>query len=450
MLYGELRDRPAAAAGMIAACFALVAAIAFADYLTGYEIRLAILYLVPIALATWLVGAAIGALIAIAGAGAWLLTFLPSHPYTHDFYFYWEGGIYAACFLIFVALLTRLRAALKRSDERFVTVLEGLDAAVCVEDARSGAPLYANRRFREEPGGARIAAHEAGEVYDGASQRWFLLQSRPLRWTDGRGALLRMFSDITEERAAHELVDKHRETAHRTSRLVALGEFASAIAHELNQPLAAIATYNNASLRLLQESRPDASEVGRFSEIRQAMEKCRDQAKRAGAIIQRLREVLRYPARVRERLDLNDVARSVLQLAEPQAHEAGVALLLEPGARLPKVRSDRLLVEQVALNLVRNAIEAVQELAPERRRATIATAVLGGQVTLTVSDLGDGVAPEVRERLFEAFVTTKASGLGLGLSVCRSVIESLGGAIHYQPEGARGARFSLALPAVDQ
>ena len=439
ILYGELRDRPAAAAMVLAASVVLVAAIAFADYLTGYEIRLAILYLLPIAVATWMVGAAAGAGLALASAGAWLMTFISSHPYTDDFYFYWEGAIYGVSFLLFVALLTRLRAALARSDERFVTVLEGLDAAVCVEDARSGALLYGNRRFRDAFGAPPAFLRESGEVFDEAARRWYLVQSRPLRWADGRQALLRTVSDITEVQHARELLERHRDAAHRTARLVALGEFASAIAHELNQPLAAIATYNNACLRLLQH-KPGTDE------LRQAMEKCRDQAKRAGAIIQRLREVLRYPVPARERLDLNEVARSALQLAEPQAHEAGVALALEAGAGLPKVRTDRLLLEQVALNLVRNAIEAVQELAPERRRATIATTARDGQVTLSVSDLGEGVAPEVRDRLFEPFVTTKASGLGLGLSVCRSVIESLGGAIRYQPEGVR---FSLSLPAAE-
>ena len=441
ILYGELRDRPGAALAVIAGCLALVGAVAFADYLTGYEIRLAILYLVPIAFATWMAGAAAGALIAIAGSGAWLVTFLRSHPYEHDFYFYWEGGIYVTSFMIFVALLTRLRAALKRSDERFVTVLEGLDAAVCVADARGGAPLYANRRFREEPGGARIVAHHAGEVYDEATQRWYLLQSRPLRWTDGRDAVLRMFSDITEERAAHELVAEHRETAHRTARLVALGEFASAIAHELNQPLAAIATYNNACLRLLQQGVSG-------DELVRAMEKCRDQAKRAGAIIQRLREVLRQPAPALASADLTDVARAALELAAPEALEGGVALELVAGERVPRVRADSLLIEQVALNLLRNAIESVRELPPARRRVAIATgADADGRATLTVRDSGDGVPEEARERLFDAFVTTKPGGLGLGLSICRSVIEAHGGSIGYERDAGGGARFTFRLPA---
>jgi C4-dicarboxylate-specific signal transduction histidine kinase len=176
------------------------------------------------------------------------------------------------------------------------------------------------------------------------------------------------------------------------------------------------------------------------------MRKCRDQAKRAGAIIQRLREVLRQPVPALAPQDLNEVARTALQLAEPEALAAGVALELDLAAGLPRVRTDRLLVEQVALNLVRNAIEAVQALPEERRRVAVATAAAGrNAVALSVSDRGEGVTPEVSGRLFEAFVTTKPRGLGLGLSICRSVIESLGGSIRYEPRAGRPC-FVFVLP----
>jgi signal transduction histidine kinase len=448
ILYGELRDRPAAAWLALVGSLAMVAAIAAADYATGYELRLAILYLLPIALSTWLVGAALGTGMVVVSVGAWLLTFASSHPYADDFYFYWEGFVYGASFLIFVALLTRLRSALARSDERFVTVLESLDAAVCVEDASSGALLYGNRRFRDEFGAAPALLRVSGEVQDEASGRWYLVHSRPLRWTDGREALLRVVGEITEERRARELIERHRAAAHRTARLVALGEFASAIAHELNQPLAAIATYNNACLRLLQQS-PDAA--AQSPELRQAMEKCRDQAKRAGAIIQRLREVLRQPAPALASADLTDVARAALELAAPEALDSGVALELAAGERVPRVRADRLLIEQVALNLLRNAIESVRELPPSRRRVAMATgADAAGRATLTVRDTGDGVPEEARARLFDAFVTTKPGGLGLGLSICRSVIEAHGGSIGYEREAGGGARFTFWLPGGTQ
>jgi hypothetical protein len=425
----------------IAASLAMVAAVTVADHATGYEVRLAILNLVPVALATWRGGALAGAGVSLAAALGWLWAFESAHPYPHRFYLFWEAGITAASFLLFSLLLARLKRALERSDERFVTVLEGLQAAVLAEDARTGALLYANRPYREQFGARRPPAQESGEFHDERSRRWYLVQSRPLRWTDGRDASLRVYSDITEERTARELIARHRDAVHRSARLTALGEFASAIAHELSQPLAAIATYNNTSLRLLQAGGSNPAELA------EAMQKCRDQARRAGAIIQRLREVLRHPAPALTVLNLSEVAHAALELAELEALQAGVALELQLEPALPEVRADRLLIEQVALNLVRNAIEAVQALPPERRRVTIATACAGAGALLAVSDQGAGVPAEACERLFDAFVTTKPGGLGLGLSICRSVIEAHGGAIQYEPNTPQGARFSFTLPA---
>lgn len=435
----ENRFHVSPGAGALALSFALVALVALADYLTGYEVRLSILYLVPISLASWKLGRGAGAVMAVSAALCWLVTFSSSHPYSDAVYFYWEAAITGATFLIMVLLLARLREALERSDDRFLTVLEGLDAAVNVEDARSGELLYGNRRFRELPAGFRLA-REDGEVCDPATQAWYQVHSRPLRWTDGRAAVLRVLSDITEERRAREMIARHREAAHRTSRLVALGGFASALAHELNQPLAAVATYNEACLRLLESGSFDAAE------LQGAMRKCRDQARRAGAIIQRLREVLRQPVATRAECDLGEIARAALELAEPEAREAGVELELRAAAGLPAVRTDRVLAEQVALNLIRNAIEAVQGLERGRRRVTVEIALgADGKAALSVSDLGDGIPEEVRGRLFEAFVSTKPGGLGLGLSICRSVIESLGGEIRCEGVPA-GARFSFSLP----
>jgi C4-dicarboxylate-specific signal transduction histidine kinase len=222
---------------------------------------------------------------------------------------------------------------------------------------------------------------------------------------------------------------------------VALGEFASAIAHEINQPLTAIATYNNASLRLLEAG------CGDSGELRQAMVKCRDQAKRAGAIIQRLRELMRQPTPEFGVEDMNQVVLAAGETAKGEALESGVTLEFALATKLPAVRADALLIEQVLLNLVRNAIEAVRDLSPARRRVTIASAVdAEGAVALSVSDAGKGLRDEVREQLFHPFVSDKPGGLGLGLSICRSVIESHGGAITCESSHA-GARFAFTLPA---
>lgn len=427
---------------ILAASLALTALVALADYLTGYEVRLAILYFVPVALATWKVGGGAGAAVAAVATASWLTMFESMHPYSHPIYLYWEGGVLGASLLIMVWLLQRLRAALQRSDQRVMTVLEELQSAVVVEEPRTGAILYGNRRFGETFGAARPFGRQPGEWQDPQSGRWYLVQSRALRWIDGREALLRVLSEVTEEHRARELIARHREAMHRTARLVALGEFASAIAHELNQPLAAVATYNNTCLRLLDSNQLDSEA------LRKAMEKCRDQAKRAGAIIQRLREMLRHPVPTLAEQDLNEVAHAALELAEPEAREAGVSLEIAAGTVLPRVRADRLLIEQVALNLVRNAIDAVHGLTDERRHVTIATGIdAQGDAELCVADLGEGVPDEARERLFDAFVTTKPGGLGLGLAICRSVIEAHGGRVSHRPNAPVGTRFSFALPA---
>jgi len=433
---------PVATARSVLACLALVGAIALADYATGYDIRLAILYLVPITLATWRVGRTAGILVAGAASASWLVAFESLHRYEHAFYFYWEGVLLAATFVIVVVLLSSLRAALARSDRRFVTVLEGLDAAVVVEDA-GGQILYANRRFRDAWGERRPPpAADAAEVHDPATQRWFLAQRRPLHWIDGREVTLRVLSDITEGKRVRELIMRHREALHRSSRLIALGEFASAVAHELSQPLAAIATYNNAALLLVETATP------RGPELREAMEKCRDQARRAGAIIQRLKDLLRHPTPALVEHDLNEIAASAVELAESEALEAGVRVELGLARAPLPVGADRVLLEQVVMNLVRNAIDACREVPPARRRVSVATArASDGAALVRVTDLGSGVIADFEPQLFQPFVSAKPGGLGLGLSICRSVVEAHGGAIGYRANSAGGSVFEFTLPA---
>src|SRR6185503_11375515 len=227
-------------------------------------------------------------------------------------------------------------------------------------------------------------AADAAEVHDPATRRWFLAQRRPLHWIDGRDVTLHVLSDITDAKRVRELMMRHRDALHRSSRLIALGEFASAVAHELSQPLAAIATYNNAALLLVETATP------RGAELREAMEKCRGQARRAGAIIQRLKELLRHPTPALTEHDLNEIAASARELAESEAPEARVPLelALHP-APLP-VGADRVLLQQVVINLVRNAIDACREVEPRRRRVSISTARgADGAALLRVADLGD-------------------------------------------------------------
>jgi hypothetical protein len=148
--------------------------------------QFSVLYLAPIALATWVAGWRAGTFVTVLSFASWMITFWSGRPHLPVFYFFCEGGLTLAMFLIFVALIARLRQALDNSDARLLTVLEGLDAAVHVEDARTGPTLYHNGRFIELFGGARRFSQETGEIYDSHNASWYLLQSRVLKWTDGR------------------------------------------------------------------------------------------------------------------------------------------------------------------------------------------------------------------------------------------------------------------------
>ena len=335
-----------------------------------------------------------------------------------------ETALAATLFVLLVALIVRLREALQQAEERFTAAMESLNDPVYVEDARSGEILFANRRYAEAFGAGPAALQRVGRNAERGRRPLVRAALEPaVAGATAAPPTLCVLSDVTEERRARELLAKHRDAAHRTARLIALGEFASAIAHELNQPLAAIATYNHSCMRMLQSGNPDSGE------LQQAMHICRDQAKRAGKIIQRLRDLLRPPGPAFTEQNLNELVDAVLRLAEPAARDAGITFECRLSATPPAVRADRLLIEQVALNLVRNAIEAVETLPPERRRVTVATRLeVDGSGTFSVSDLGDGVPREANERLFDPFVTTKPGGLGLGLSICRSVVEAHGGA----------------------
>ncbi|HEY1289115.1 MAG TPA: ATP-binding protein [Burkholderiales bacterium] len=413
--------------------FGLVLLVATADSLTGGGYRLGLLYTVPVAFASWMSGRVVGFVVLSAALACW-------YGARADVV---EIGPAAALLIGLVILVARLRETLRHAEERFTAALESLNAPVYVEDAANGEILYSNHRYAETFGAARPRFNESGETQNPAADRWFVLRSNPLSWSDVRGARLCVLSDVTEERRARELLAKHRDAAHRTARLVALGEFASAIAHELNQPLAAIATYNHSCMRMLQSGDPDSGE------LQQAMHICRDQAKRAGKIIQRLRDFLRPPGPAFTEQNLNELVGAVLRLAEPAARDAGITFERRLSATPPAVRADRLLIEQVALNLVRNAMEAVETLSPERRRITVATRLEGdGSGTFTVSDLGDGVPREASERLFDPFVTTKPGGLGLGLSICRSVVEAHGGSIRHRRNDERGGQHGNHAGAV--
>lgn len=461
MLNGLL-GRPAIA---IPLAFALVVAIAFIDYITVYEARLGILYLVPVALATASGGRRWGGIMTVVGVLAWGISSAAQHAYSNEVYFYWECLVLAVTLLLFVELLTRLRAALARSDERFVRVLNGLHAAVFVTDSdrvlfanewllrllgRGGAPAVDDivARFpsaasqHEPPESAGQTPFAGTEVRDAVDGRTYLAQSGDINWIDGRRVRLTVLTDVTEQKRAEALQREHQATLHHTARLVNLAEAATTLSHELNQPLNAILGYNAACLRLLDEGDADPGELA------QAMEKCRVQAVRAGDIIQRIRELTRKRTPTLSPCNVNAMLRQVLGWLADDLARDGVRMDLALGEGLPMIRADRILVEQVMLNLVNNAMEAMSTIDRADRRIMVATVRdTSGGVRVTIADRGTGIAPEHAARMFTPFFTTKTQGLGLGLAICRSVVEMHGGRLWHEPRAEGGTAFHFSLPA---
>lgn len=241
-------------------------------------------------------------------------------------------------------------------------------------------------------------------------------------------------------------IDHHGIEAHQrimqVSRLATIGEMASGISHELNQPLAAIANFAQAATRLLSASSAD------LEDIRDALRQITEQALRAGEIICRFRNLMRHQKLTLEPASLNDVITEIESLTHADARSSGVTVDLELARDLPQVSLDRVQVQQVLLNLLRNSIDAMQSVPLGQRAVRISTAHSSdaGDVQLVVADSGPGVAEQMRERLFMPFATTKEQGTGLGLVISRSIVEAHRGRIEYQPNQPRGARFVVTLP----
>ena len=257
------------------------------------------------------------------------------------------------------------------------------------------------------------------------------------RQTGWMGSVL----DITERKRAEELARQQQEKLQATSRLVTMGELASTLAHELNQPLAAIASYNAGCVNKL--------EAGNFSrdELIQASHKLGKQAQRAGQIIRRVYEFVRRSEPKREPCSINGIVDDAVALIDADARKRGVRIGTRLAADLPEVLADRVMIEQVILNLVRNGIDAAAECQGEERSIEVLTRLDGDMVTAGVVDSGPGIAPEVAGKLFAPFFTTKEHGMGMGLNICRSIVELHKGRLWHEPGPHGGTVFWFSIPA---
>ena len=381
----------------------------------------------------------------------------------------------------------RIRDELTASYERFTTVLEGLDAAVSVAPLGSEELLFANKLYRSWFGG-EVSGHmnliaqagvpaaapvddtmdpvdglaglptdaltaaqtENAEIFVPELAKWLEVRSRYLTWVDGRLAQMVIATDITPRRHAEEQASQQNERAQTASRLITMGEMASSVAHELNQPLTAINNYCNGMV-----SRIKSKQISN-EDLLMALEKTAKQAHRAGQIIQRIRAFVKRSEPNRMSADVATIVSNAMELADIELRRHHVRLSHYIAARLPDVMVDPILIEQVLINLMKNAAESIAHAnLPTARRSVelrVVPKVIEDQsvVEFSVLDSGRGLSPEVMSRLYEAFYSTKAEGMGIGLKLCRSIVESHHGRMEaenlYNGGSIAGCRFTFWIP----
>ena len=367
----------------------------------------------------------------------------------------------------------RIREELAAAHERFTTVLDELDAAVSVTAAsldlayagQRNPPqelLFANqyyqRLFGESTRGHEQLSRRPGmayqtqsgrpaggaktitiyEIHDTVSNRWFEVRQRAIEWVDGRTARIQIATDISSRKEAEEMTRQQQEKLQLTSRLTTMGEMASSLAHELNQPLTAIANYSMGVYNRVRDGRMEQPD------LLNALEKTSQQAERAGKIIRRIREFVKRSEPNRRPCDIRTIIDNAVSFADIEAKKKSVAIQVHIPSDLPTVQADPILIEQVLLNLLKNGVEAMHNSV--ERALQLQVEVDTETVKFVVQDHGTGIAPDHIPKLFEPFFSTKAEGMGMGLNICRSIIEFHHGRLWVESQLGVGSRFFFTLP----
>ena len=395
--------------------------------------------------------------------------------------------------LIDISEPKKIREELAASQERFTTVLEGLDAAVSVVALETDELLFANRFYRENfgndsKGHFNLIGNERSnknlrdiaedlqdsppgiptsflyqeseaeeiELSDG-SNRWYEVRTRFIPWVDGHLAQLLIATEITQRKEAEDLARQQEERMQFTSRLTTMGEMASSLAHELNQPLSAISNYcMGVAKRLDGQLDPALSK-----DILPALEKASEQAHRAGTIIQRIRGFVKRSEPQRKATAIKDIINDAVGLVEIEAQRHRLSITSAIAEDLPEVNLDPVLILQVLVNLLKNGLDSMREAYPLSSRwsappvkicADLDTSIFPAMLRIQVTDNGVGIEESVIEHMFEPFFSTKSDGMGMGLNICRSIVESHHGRLWAKNimDGAQtklvGCTFTILLP----
>jgi len=313
-----------------------------------------------------------------------------------------------------------------------------LHSTMHADDRERAATTWTRSVETGEPFDIRYRVRRADGVY-----RWLHTRGEPLR--DANGRIVRWYkltTDVDDQKKAEEALQTSQAELAHVTRVTSMGELTASIAHELNQPLAAVVTHGQACLRWLNRASPD------LAEVRGAVERMIQDGIRGGEVIARIRALMKKEPPARVLLDLDEAVRETLAIAPLQT--AGTVLRLELAGDLPRVLADRIQLQQVLLNLIGNAADAMRFVGDRTRELVIRTAVLEPRtVSLAVEDTGIGVEPDLWDRLFEPFHTTKPDGLGMGLTISRSIIESHGGRLWAERNAGPGMTFRFSLPVAE-
>lgn len=390
----------------------------------------------------------------------------------------------------------RIKGELSQAHERFAKVLNSMDSSVSVASVETGDLLFSNRIYQQwfgpdqygmahnqlinlmpqlteenyrasqyDDGGVHV---ETAEVFGTEWGRWLNLQTRPLRWTDGSAAIMLLATDVTIRKNAQEINAINMAKLQANTHLVTMGEMASSVAHELNQPLTAISNYSSGILKRL--------ETGVLNDgmLESALQKIGKQAERAGLIIRRIREFIKRSEPKRTAIEVQALLNDTKEMVEVDMLRRRCKLTVQADSGLPTLLIDPLLIQQVLVNLTKNAAEAIDNASqnlngttnettdkatdnkrPAKRKITMRAYSSSLQsrpaIAFSVQDTGPGLDPAIQNKLFDAFYSTKSEGMGIGLNLCRSIVEAHMGKIeaeniYNENQETVGCVFRFTLP----